>query len=222
MSRLTTDVQEFKSSFKLVISQVSAPGSPSPHTPCHTIQFSHTGPVPPHPLGPKPGEGVGEGQGKFTEGRRQGSVQGQDKWFLSCSEILPPQKTFPRTQARAFPGPACQEQNHPGLPCPQNTWHADKHWGGGAVACPVSLREGLFSSTLLAPWLLGHGRQQPTAPTHDSVCSVCGAEREANWDLLGRLSCPQTLHLLPSCLLAQRGLFSPWLVRVSGLSASCE
>lgn len=30
MSRLTTDVQEFKSSFKLVISQVSGPGPPPP------------------------------------------------------------------------------------------------------------------------------------------------------------------------------------------------
>lgn len=38
---------------------------------------------------------------------------------VSCSEILPHQKIFPRTQMRAFPGPACQEHSHPGLPCPQ-------------------------------------------------------------------------------------------------------
>lgn len=49
VSRLTTDVQEFKSSFKLVISQVSGPvAPPHPHThfPTWTRQASPACPSP--------------------------------------------------------------------------------------------------------------------------------------------------------------------------------
>lgn len=63
MSRLTTDVQEFKSSFKLVISQVSSPGSPvcthlhmQMHTHTHTLSSVDTAGQP-HPtllLRPEP------------------------------------------------------------------------------------------------------------------------------------------------------------------------
>nr|XP_008505838.1 PREDICTED: ATP-binding cassette sub-family B member 8, mitochondrial-like [Equus przewalskii] len=55
VSRLTTDVQEFKSSFKLVISQVSALGPPV-HTHMHThtqtcSPVQYTGPALSHPAG---------------------------------------------------------------------------------------------------------------------------------------------------------------------------
>lgn len=61
VSRLTTDVQEFKSSFKLVISQVSPPGPPvcthaCTHTHTRTLSRADT-PDQPHPallLGPEP------------------------------------------------------------------------------------------------------------------------------------------------------------------------
>ena len=129
-------MQEFKSSFKLVISQVSAQVPPRSLTRARSlVRMQQASPAqsPPRPtLGPcaqahpearslLSGEGVGEGRGKFTAGRSHGSVQGQDRLFLSCSEILPPRKTFPRrkAQTRAFPDPACPEQNHhlaPGMP----------------------------------------------------------------------------------------------------------
>lgn len=175
MSRLTTDVQEFKSSFKLVISQVSVPRSlPSPPTQTHWAS-------PPVLWAPRLGEEVGEGLGEFWEERCQGSVQGQDKLFLSCSEILPPPETFPRTQTRAFPGPACQKQNRPG---PQEP--------GTLVALRMNdgfyyFTDVLSSSTLLALWLLDHARHQPTA-------SVSRAEREAHRE---RKPCPQTVSSSP-------------------------
>lgn len=164
MSRLTTDVQEFKSSFKLVISQVSAPGSP------HPLRRTRA----PHP---KPGEGVGEGPGKLTEGRRRGSVQGRDKLFLSCWEILPPRQ---RSQGlrRAFPGPACLAPRTPG------TRTALRRMG-------EDFTDVHSLSSLLAPWLLGHGIHT------ESFCSVSRVEREANWDLSGRLRAHRRAHPAP-------------------------
>ena len=48
------------------------------------------------------GKGVGEGMGKFTEGRYCGIIQGQYGPFLSCSEILPPQKNLLKDSVKSL------------------------------------------------------------------------------------------------------------------------
>lgn len=122
---------------------------------------------------------------------------------FSCSETLPPQKIFPRTQTSTLPGPACQEHNHPGRPCPQP-----------GMLTSIERERWLFTVLLMyssqppvtAPWLLDRGRHWPTASPCDSFCLVSGSVE-------GRVPCAWTLSPSPCMRAAQEGGYGPWPVK---------